>query len=199
MKLKKVIQLTEEKMLKLFKVLVDDEGEEQEYYLASRRPIDKLVISKEENRNICDGIVILANTSEEEVILMKQPCPLVNDFVYGLPMGILSEDESIEECVQREIVEQTGLSVADSTILIRNSYNDTSMTDERLIVVEASVFGDLDPSISEDNGFDICKVALKDIPEFIASHTIEVRDSALLLYLYYKNVDTFADLEPIEL
>lgn len=56
------------------------------------------------------GVSIVA-FHEDKMLLLREFRMGVNRFVYNLCAGMLNEGESIEECIQRELYEETGLGV----------------------------------------------------------------------------------------
>lgn len=196
MRIKKVKQLTGGKWLKLYQLDVENRNEElQDYYLASRRPIDNLVVVNSENKKICDGVVIVPVLTTGEVVMIEQFRPLVNEKVFEFPAGLLKNGEDFLSGAKRELKEETGLECLSSEVIIKNSYSSTGITDERVAVVEMIVDGELSTENNEvDEEITLHKIVVDDIPEFIKTHEVQLRETALLLYLYNKHVDILAQL-----
>ena len=58
--------------------------------------------------NSPDGVVILATTETDEIILVKQYRPAFNQHTLEFPSGAINESESPQEAAVRELYEETG-------------------------------------------------------------------------------------------
>ena len=58
--------------------------------------------------NSPDGVIILAMTETDEIILVKQFRPALNQYTLEFPSGAINESESPQEAAVRELYEETG-------------------------------------------------------------------------------------------
>jgi ADP-ribose pyrophosphatase len=58
--------------------------------------------------NLADGVLILALTEMNEIILVKQFRPALNKYTLELPCGSIDDSESPQEAGARELYEETG-------------------------------------------------------------------------------------------
>lgn len=64
-----------------------------------------------------DGALVLAFTGKEEVILVRQFRPALNNYTLELPSGSVGAGESPKDAAVRELYEETGYRCADMKIL----------------------------------------------------------------------------------
>ena len=58
--------------------------------------------------NSPDGVIILAMTEADEIILAKQFRPALNQYTLEFPSGAINDSESPQEAATRELYEETG-------------------------------------------------------------------------------------------
>jgi len=127
-------KLTDEKWLNLFDVsYISRSGDEKSWKIATRQKKPKCVKNSYAQP---DAVVIVPfhNLKDKMVITREYRVPL-NDFEYGFPAGLVDEGESVEQATQRELREETGLTVRR---IIKSSppiYSSAGMTDESVTMV----------------------------------------------------------------
>ena len=66
----------------------------------------------------CQGIVVIVPvTDDEEVLLIRQFRPPVNNYVVEFPAGLNDQGETLEEAARRELIEETGYSAKEMIFL----------------------------------------------------------------------------------
>ncbi|ERI91517.1 hydrolase, NUDIX family [Clostridiales bacterium oral taxon 876 str. F0540] len=155
-KLKKLTPLTETKFLSLYDAEYENrKGAEKHWIIASRKNFDTLkeqFFNKKEEK--IDAVIINAiHKPTNSLVLIKQFRIPLNDYVYELPAGLLDADESIEEAVRRELMEETGLSLVeiDNDKTNPKVYISAGMTDESVAMVYCSCEGSISNSFLEDD------------------------------------------------
>lgn len=87
------------------------------------------------------AVIIAAVTKNNEIILVKQPRPLIASDTVEFPAGLLDIDgEGVVETARRELLEETGYEASDFTIMIgsdKGLVNSPGLTDERVSLVVA--------------------------------------------------------------
>ena len=78
--------------------------------------------------NSPDGVIILALTETNEIILVKQFRPAFNQYTLEFPSGAINESESPQEAAVRELYEETGyvckeLNYLGAGRIMMNRYN----------------------------------------------------------------------------
>ena len=74
----------------------------------------------------------------------------VNRFVYNLCAGMLEEGESLEECIQRELYEETGLSVGKIRAVLPPSFAAVAFSDVKTQIAFVEVDGAFEDHTSEN-------------------------------------------------
>ena len=67
--------------------------------------------------NAPDGVLILAMTERDEIILVEQFRPAINQYTLEIPAGSIDPDETPEEAAARELLEETGYTCKNLTPL----------------------------------------------------------------------------------
>lgn len=115
MKLLGMEKVKDGKYLKNYELTyINKTGREKKYEIVSRSEIS----GPEAIGKRVSGVSIVAY-HEDKLLLLKEFRMGVNRFVYNLCAGMINEGESIEECIQRELYEETGLRVKKSAVSCR--------------------------------------------------------------------------------
>lgn len=115
-------------------------GREKKYEIVSRSEIP----SPEAIGERVSGVSIVA-LHEDRLLLLREFRMGVNRFVYNLCAGMLNEGESLEECIQRELYEETGLGVKKIRAILPPSFAAVAFSDVKtqIAFVEAEgIFAD---------------------------------------------------------
>ncbi len=68
----------------------------------------------------CNGVVaIIPVTADEEILLVRQFRPVVNNFVIEIPAGLNDKGEIAVDAAKRELIEETGYSSHDFILIAR--------------------------------------------------------------------------------
>lgn len=184
MKLIDIVQLTNSKFLNMYKLkLINRKGQPKDYYVASRRSRDKLsCVTK--NHDVCDGVMIIPITENDEVIMLKQFRPAISDYLYELPAGIIDPGETIEEAARRELFEETGLKAKSYELYLKPSYTSVGLTDETTAIVKMVVEGEISTeNIEDDEDIEVFKLKIKDAKKFVKDHNVSIKGAIILMNL----------------
>lgn len=138
------------------------------------------------SREVCEhigGVGVLPIDSEGNVTLVKQFRYPYGELIYEIPAGKLDhgDEESIEECGKRELIEETGL-VAQKMISLGKVYPSPGFLNE---IVHIYVATDLKVTkcCPEENEFIECaKFTFKEFEQKIASG--EINDAKTIIAAY---------------
>ena len=108
-----------------------------------------------------DYVAILARTSKDKVIIVRQYRPAIEDYVYELPSGHLEKEETPQQAIIRELKEETNC-IARNVILLGKNYPDTGRLENRQWAfysddIKVNEF----PALSENEGIEVCLISLE--------------------------------------
>jgi ADP-ribose pyrophosphatase len=132
-----VRKLTNEKWLNLFEAQFEHNGHKGHWLFASRKadPTAK--------RNRPDAVVIvpllLAEGQPPRLVMIREFRVPANGYLYAFPAGLLEDGEKIEECVHRELREETGLEVVRFKRITGPLYSTAGLTDETVALAFVDV------------------------------------------------------------
>ena len=128
-----------------------------------------------------DGVVILALTNAQEVILVRQFRPSFNDYSLELPSGFIDEGESPREAGARELLEETGY-VCESL----QEVGTTRAMMNRVSGLELSVFGEgavRAPSAVVESDIEVVLAPLNEFRDLICSGEFHQSSSLAMITL----------------
>ena len=147
MKLIKLEKVRDTRYLKNYELTyLNKAGKEKVYEMVSHKDLQ----GPQDLGMRVSGISIVVRRGNE-MLLLKEFRMAVNGFVYGLCAGMLEEGESIEDCIRRELYEETGLSLKKIEFILPPAYAAVSISDitNRIAFVEAE--GELGEQHTSDN------------------------------------------------
>lgn len=102
------------------------QGREKKYEIVSRRDLS----STEELGQRSSGVSIVA-FHEGKMLLLREFRMGVNKTIYNLCAGMQEKGETVEECIARELYEETGLSVKRVLKILPASFAAVAISDTR--------------------------------------------------------------------
>lgn len=109
-------------------------GKEKIYEMVSRNELH----GPEDIGKKVSGVSIVA-FKDDKILLLREFRMAVNKYIYNLCAGMQEDNESIEECVERELYEETGLKVKSYIDILNPCYSAVAISDVKtyLAFVEA--------------------------------------------------------------
>lgn len=120
-------------------------GKEKKYEMVSRRDLK----TKEDIGSQASGVSIVA-FQEDRLLLLKEFRMSVNKSIYNLCAGMLEADESIEDCIHRELYEETGLSVKCVHKILPPSYAAVGISDMQTYIAFVEAEGTFSDHTSDN-------------------------------------------------
>ena len=125
MKLLKVEKVHDGKYLKNYELTyLNKEGKEKKYEMVSRKEIK----TKEELGMRPSGVSIVAYQNDK-ILLLKEFRMSINKSIYNLCAGMLEKNETLEQCIERELFEETGLKVTKIIKILQPSFAAVGFSD----------------------------------------------------------------------
>lgn len=152
-------------------------GEEIEYESVSRKgPVEYANSLKENSSGKAarpDAVCIVPVLPDDSILIIREFRYATNGWVISFPAGLIEEGESIRECIDRELLEETGHQVQKDfdgpavTMLPQTGYSSVGMGDEnvRIAVAHVEPVGDAQPEPNEL--IELCRLERKDVAEFL--------------------------------
>ncbi len=120
-------------------------GREKKYEIVSR----SLISGPEALGKRVSGVSIVAY-HEDKMLLLKEFRMGVNRFIYNLCAGMMNEGESLEECIQRELYEETGLGVRKIRSILPPSFAAVAFSDVKTQIAFVDAEGTFEDHTSEN-------------------------------------------------
>lgn len=114
------------------------------------------IVSRKELRGPADlgqkssGVSIVA-TMDHKLLLLHEFRMGVNRKVYNLCAGMIEKGESIEDCIARELYEETGLQVKKINRILRPSYAAVGISDVKTQIAFVEAAGDFSYEHTSEN------------------------------------------------
>lgn len=112
-------------------------GKEKTYEIVSRKELS----GPQDLGKAPSGLSIVA-TCEGKLLLLEEFRMGINKRIFNLCAGMLEEGETIEECVRRELYEETGLTLKRIRKILPASYSAVAISDLKTYIVYAEVTGE---------------------------------------------------------
>ena len=146
MKFLKFEKVRDGKYLKNYEITyLNKSGREKKYEMVSRRELQGI----EDVGGKPSGVSIVA-TCEGKLLLLHEFRMGVNRTVYNLCAGMLESNESIEDCISRELYEETGLRVKTIKKILPPSFAAVAISDTTTYIAFVEAEGTFEDHTSEN-------------------------------------------------
>lgn len=150
MKFLKFEKVRDGKYLKNYEITyLNKSGREKKYEIVSRRELQGI----EDVGGKPSGVSIVA-TCSGKLLLLHEFRMGVNRTVYNLCAGMLDADESIEDCITRELFEETGLHVKTIKKILPPSFAAVAISDTTTYIAFVEAEGTFEDHTSENEQID---------------------------------------------
>ena len=120
-------------------------GREKKYEIVSRKELR----SREDLGRRVSGVSIVA-CKGNQMLLLKEFRMGINKEIYNLCAGMLEEGETMEDCIRRELYEETGLQVKQINCILPPSFSAVAISDIKTNIAFVEVEGELADHTSEN-------------------------------------------------
>lgn len=120
-------------------------GKEKKYEIVSRRELKGI----EDVGGAPSGVSIVA-TCNDKLLLLHEFRMGVNRYIYNLCAGMIEDGESIEQCIERELYEETGLQVKEIKKILPPSFAAVAISDTTTYIAFVEVTGEFSDHTSDN-------------------------------------------------
>lgn len=124
------------------------------------------------------AVAAVAVTGQKEIIMVRQYRHPVEEVLWEIPAGKLDPGESPEDCVRRELLEETGF-VADKIYKIFSIYSSPGFSDEVLHIYGAKDLTFQQQKLDEDEFLEVKRIHIGQARQMIISG--EIKDSKTII------------------
>ena len=167
----KLEKVRDGKYLKSYELVYRNKaGREKKYEMVSRRELS----SPEDLGQTPSGVSIVA-VCQGKMLLLHEFRMGINRNVYNLCAGMLEEGESVEDCIQRELYEETGLSVKRIRDILPASFAAVAFSDVTTYIAIVEAEGEMFDHTSENEQIDSRFYTREEVRELIQTEQFSSR------------------------
>ena len=183
MELLKLEKVRDGKYLKNYEITYRNKvGKEKKYEIVSRQNLaDAAEIGGKPS-----GVSIVA-TCQDKLLLLHEFRMGVNRYVYNLCAGMLEPDESIEECIVRELYEETGLHVKEIKKILPPSFAAVAFSDTTTYIAFAEVEGSFEDHTSENEQIEARFYSKEEVKQLLETEPFSSR-AQIAAYFFSQGV-----------
>lgn len=149
---------------------INKAGKEKKYEIVSRSEIT----GPEAIGQRMSGVSIVAY-HEDKMLLLREFRMGVNRFVYNLCAGMINDGESLEECIQRELYEETGLNIKKIRCILPPSFAAVAFSDVKTQIAFVDVEGSFEDHTSENEQITACFYNKEEVRELLETEEFSSR------------------------
>ncbi len=157
-------------------------GKEKKYEIVSRKELANI----EDIGKSASGLSIAA-LSGKKLLLLKEFRMGINKAIYNLCAGMFEKGETIEECVSRELYEETGLSVKRIIDVLPSSYAAVAISDTKTHIVFVEVQGEFEDHTSENEWIEAGFYDREEVEMLLKTEEFSSR-AQIIAYFFSKNL-----------
>lgn len=181
MQLIKMEKVKDGRYLKNYELTYENKaGKEKKYEIVSRKDLQTV----SDIGSQPSGVSIIA-TKNNKLLLLREFRMGVNKFIYNLCAGMLEEQESIEECIKRELYEETGLRVKEFLDILPPSYSAVAISDVKTYIAFVEAEGDFEDHSSDNEQIEARFYTREEVKAMLATEEFSSR-AQLAAYFFAK-------------
>lgn len=145
-------------------------GHEKTYEIVSRKELNSI----DDLGKKTSGVSIVA-IKDDKMLLLREFRMAINKKIYNLCAGMLEENETIEECIRRELYEETGLSVAKIKYILKPSYSAVGISDIKTQIAFVEAFGEFSDHTSDNESIEAAFYSADEIKTLLETSEFSAR------------------------
>lgn len=183
MKLLNLKKIEDGKYLKKYELLYENKaGREKKYEMISRREIS----SVSDLGSGVSGVSIVA-TCGDQLLLLKEFRMSINKMIFNLCAGMIEKSESIEDCIKRELFEETGLQLKHIKCILPPSYSAVAISDIKTNLAFVEVEGSIQDYTSENELIHAEFYSKEEVRRLLETEEFSSRSQIAAYYFAYSN------------
>lgn len=155
-------------------------GREKKYEIVSRRELADIG----DVGRAPSGVSIVA-TCEDKLLLLHEFRMGVNRTIYNLCAGMMEAGESVEECIARELYEETGLHVARIRKILPPSYAAVAISDTMTYIAFAEVTGEIGDHSSDNEQIEARLYTREEVKRLLETEPFSSRAQLAAFYFAF--------------
>ena len=184
MKFTGIKKIKDGKYLKNYELsYINKAGKEKRYEMVSRHEIH----SPEEIGRAPSGVSIVA-FHEDKLLLLREFRMSVNKTIFNLCAGMINPGETIDECIERELYEETGLQVKRVIDILPPSYAAVGISDTSTYIAFVEVDGAFEDHTSDNEEIEAAFYNREQVADLLKTEEFSSR-SQVIGYYFSKGLD----------
>ena len=114
-------------------------------------------------------------TVGDKLLLLHEFRMGVNRSIYNLCAGMLEKDESVEDCIERELYEETGLTVKKIKKILPPSFAAVAISDTTTYIALVEAEGDFDDHSSENEQIEAALYTKEEVSRLLETEPFSSR------------------------
>ena len=157
-------------------------GKEKTYEIVSRKELSGI----EDIGQKVSGLSIAA-VNGDKLLLLREFRMGVNKIVYNLCAGMIEEGESLEQCIRRELYEETGLQVKRIIDILPASYAAVAISDTKTSIVFVEAEGEFEDHTSDNEWIEAGFYTKEEVRELLKTAEFSSR-AQIIAYFFARGV-----------
>ncbi|MGN0402141.1 MAG: NUDIX hydrolase [Acetatifactor sp.] len=145
-------------------------GREKKYEIVSRNELT----GAQDLGKKPSGVSIVA-FHDNKMLLLREFRMGVNRYIYNLCAGMLNPDETIEECIRRELYEETGLQVQKFIKILPPSFSAVAISDTSTYIAFVEATGTFEDHTSENEQIEAAFYTKDEVTQLIENEPFSSR------------------------
>ncbi len=171
MKLKRMEKTGGGRYLKSYRLVYENRaGKEKNFEIVSHADMS----DPSELGSRVSGVSIVAYNGDR-MLLLREFRMGANRYIYNLCAGMVEEGESIEDCVRRELYEETGLKLVRIIDALPPSFAAVALSDIKNRVIFAEVEGEIESHASENEDITAKLYSREEVAELVENEEFSSR------------------------
>ena len=184
-KLINIKKMTNNKFLNLYKLTYVDGDKQYDYFVASRRNMASLECKKQ-SIDAVRALPYVVKGNKVYVVLIKEFRHAINNYIYGIPAGLVDKNEKTDVAIARELKEEIGARVISLKKVLDSAYSSAGLTDETLECFYAQVELAYSQKLDATESISYELVDVDNLPQFVKTHKFCIQSALMLKSFYYE-------------